>query len=174
MNPNRNRVAGDLLDDADSREQVSLKDALHLLAELGKTGTLVSDGRKSCTKRLMWNCLLHTSMDVFLIEIIIISRRPMRRPLSLRRFFEAGTGTPLNSDSPSPSHGPPFRPHCSLGQWVLGAAAVLAGGHPASESATAPLSDSAPPRIKRQSGTMLRDQAGVALSVATAGHYYVV
>jgi hypothetical protein len=104
MNPNRNRVAGDLLDDADSREQVSLNDALHLLAELGKTGTLVSDGRKSCTKRLiMWNCLLHTSMDVFLIEIIIISRRPMRRPLSLRRFVEAGTGTPLNSDSPSPT-----------------------------------------------------------------------
>jgi hypothetical protein len=53
-NPNRNRLGGDLLDDADSREQVSLKGALHLLAELGKTGTLVFDGRKSCAKRLMW------------------------------------------------------------------------------------------------------------------------
>ena len=68
-NPNRNRLGGDLLDDADSREQVSLKDALQLLAKLGKTGTLVSDGRKSCAKRPMWNCLLHTSMGVFLIEI---------------------------------------------------------------------------------------------------------
>ena len=27
-----------------------LKDALHLLAKLGKTGTLVSDGRRSCAK----------------------------------------------------------------------------------------------------------------------------
>ena len=68
-NPNRKKLAGDLLDDADSREQVSLEDALQLLAKLGKTGTLVSDGRKSCAKRPMWNCLLHTSMGVFLIEI---------------------------------------------------------------------------------------------------------
>jgi hypothetical protein len=68
-NPNRNKLGGDLLDDADSREQFSLKDALQLLAKLGKTGTLVSDGRKSCAKRPMWNCLLHTSMGVFLIEI---------------------------------------------------------------------------------------------------------
>jgi hypothetical protein len=45
---------GDLLDDADSREQVSLKGALHLLPKLGTTGTLVSDGRKSCAKRPMW------------------------------------------------------------------------------------------------------------------------
>ena len=29
----------------------------------------MSDGRKSCAKRPMWNCLLHTSMGVFLIEI---------------------------------------------------------------------------------------------------------
>ena len=50
-NPNRNKLGGDLLDDADSREQFSLKDALQLLAKLGKTGTLVSDGRKSCAKR---------------------------------------------------------------------------------------------------------------------------
>jgi hypothetical protein len=42
-----------------TREQVSLKGALHLLAKLGKTGTLVSDGRKSCAKRLMWNYLAH-------------------------------------------------------------------------------------------------------------------
>ena len=68
-NPHRKRLGGDLLDDADSREQDSLKDALHLLAKLGKTGTLVSDGRRSCAKRPMWNCLLHTSMGVFLIEI---------------------------------------------------------------------------------------------------------
>jgi hypothetical protein len=67
-NPHRKRLGGDLLDDAES-EQVSLQDALHLLAELGKTGTLVSDGRKSCAKRLKWSCLLHTSMGVFLIEI---------------------------------------------------------------------------------------------------------
>jgi hypothetical protein len=50
-------------------KQVSLKDALHLLAKLGKPGTLVSDGRRSCAKRQMWNCLVHTSMGVFLIEI---------------------------------------------------------------------------------------------------------
>ena len=31
--------------------------------------TLVSDGRKRCAKRPMRNCLEHTSMDVFLIEI---------------------------------------------------------------------------------------------------------
>jgi hypothetical protein len=69
-NPNRTNLGGDLRDDADSREQVSLKDALHLLAKQGKTGTLVSDGcNKSCAKRPMWNCLLHTSMGVFLIEI---------------------------------------------------------------------------------------------------------
>ena len=68
-NPNRNRLGGDLLDDADSREQVSLKDALQLLANLGKTGTLVSDGRKSCAKRPMWNCLLHTSMAFFRINL---------------------------------------------------------------------------------------------------------
>ena len=68
-NPNRNRLGGDLLDDADSREQDSLKDALHLLAKLGKTATLVSDGRRSSAKRPMWDCLLHTSMGVFLIEI---------------------------------------------------------------------------------------------------------
>ena len=68
-NPTRKKLAGDLLDDADSREQDSLKDALHLLAKLGKTGTLISDGRKSCAKRPMWDCLEHTSMDVFLIEI---------------------------------------------------------------------------------------------------------
>ena len=68
-NPHRKRLRGDLVDDADSREQDSLKDALHLLAKLGKTGTLVSDGRKSCAKRPMWSCLLHTSMGVFLIEI---------------------------------------------------------------------------------------------------------
>ena len=41
-NPHRKRLGGDLLDDADSREQVSLKDALHLLAKMGKTGTLTS------------------------------------------------------------------------------------------------------------------------------------
>jgi hypothetical protein len=60
------------LDDADSHEQDSLKDAL--LAKLGKTATLVSDGRRSCAKRPMWNCLLHTSMGVFLIEICNTSR----------------------------------------------------------------------------------------------------
>jgi hypothetical protein len=51
--------------------QVSLKDALHLLAKLGKPGTLVSGGRMSCAtgKRQMWNCLVRTSMGVFLIEI---------------------------------------------------------------------------------------------------------
>jgi hypothetical protein len=58
-NPHRKRLGGDLVDDADSREQDSLKDALHLLAELGKTGTLVSDGRKSCAKRPMWLPLAH-------------------------------------------------------------------------------------------------------------------
>ncbi len=49
--PHRKRLSGDLLDDADSREQDSLKDAL--LAKLGKTGTLVSDGCRSCAKRPM-------------------------------------------------------------------------------------------------------------------------
>ncbi len=77
-NPHRKRLGGDLLDDADSREQDSLKDAL--LAKLGnlKTATLVSDGRRSSAKRPMWNCLLHTSMGedlgVFLIEICSTSR----------------------------------------------------------------------------------------------------
>ncbi len=66
-NPHRKRLGGDLLDHADSREQDSLKDAL--LAKLGKTGTLVSDGCRSCAKRPMWNCLLYTSMGFFLIEI---------------------------------------------------------------------------------------------------------
>ena len=50
-NPLRKRLGGDVLYDADTSKQVSLKDALHLLAKLGKTGTLVSDGRKSCAKR---------------------------------------------------------------------------------------------------------------------------
>ncbi len=105
-NPNRkNRLGGDLLDDEDSREQVTLEDALHLLAKLGKPGTLVSDGRR--TKLPMGSCLLHTSimMYVFLIKMLTISRQPMRRPLSLRRihrrFVEAGTGVPLKSESPS-------------------------------------------------------------------------
>ncbi len=66
-NPHRKRLGGDLLDDADSREQDSLKDAL--LAKLGKTGTLVSDGCRSCAKRPMWNCLLHTSMAFFRINL---------------------------------------------------------------------------------------------------------
>ena len=68
-NPLRKRLGGDVLYDADTSKQVSLKDALHLLAKLGKTGTLVSDGRRSCAKRQMRNCLVHTSMGVFLIEI---------------------------------------------------------------------------------------------------------
>jgi hypothetical protein len=68
-NPLRKRLGGDVLYDADTSKQVSLKDALHLLAKLGKPGTLVSDGRRSCAKRQMWNCLVHTSMGVFLIEI---------------------------------------------------------------------------------------------------------
>jgi hypothetical protein len=68
-NPLRKRLGGDVLYDADTRKQVSLKDALHLLAKLGKIGTLVSDGRRSCAKRQIWNCLVHTSMEVFLIEI---------------------------------------------------------------------------------------------------------
>ena len=68
-NPLRKRLGGDVLYDADTSKQVSLKDALHLLAKLGKPGTLVSDGRMSCAKRQMWNCLVHTSMGVFLIEI---------------------------------------------------------------------------------------------------------
>jgi hypothetical protein len=64
------RLGGDVLYDADTSKQVSiLKDALHLLAKLGKPGTLVSDGRRSCAKRQMWSCLVHTSMGVFLIEI---------------------------------------------------------------------------------------------------------
>jgi hypothetical protein len=66
-NPHRKRLGGDLLDDADSHEQDSLKDAL--LAKLGKTGTLVSDGCRSCAKRPMWNCLLHTSMAFFRINL---------------------------------------------------------------------------------------------------------
>jgi hypothetical protein len=72
-NPHRKRLGGDLVDDADSREQDSLKDAL--LAKLGKTATLVSDGRRSSAKRPMWNCLLHTTMGVFLIEICDTSWR---------------------------------------------------------------------------------------------------
>ena len=44
-NPNRKKLAGDLLDDADSREQVSLEDALQLLAKLGKTGTFSGDAQ---------------------------------------------------------------------------------------------------------------------------------
>ena len=43
-------------------------------------GTLVSDGRKRCAKRPMWNCLVHTSMGVFLIEICDTSWRRTRMP----------------------------------------------------------------------------------------------
>ena len=68
--PHQDRFRTDLLDGADLREREKQERILHNLRGQGRTGTLVSDGRKNVAKRPMVNFIFHCTEGVFLIECV--------------------------------------------------------------------------------------------------------